>query len=166
MPYTDEELERAAERAMNFDPSKATRVIDATPIREIAEATEQIRRAQARQLEAVQAARARGISWNLIAVALGVSRQAARQRLAEQTVSEDAVQKAIANLDKATQEAMANLDRAWPNITEAMAERVVVALSAAAAVGRSPRTGARRGAKKATAKKAPAKRTSSRQARG
>lgn len=79
MPYTDEQIDRAAEAAMNFDPSKA-RVIDATPIRVITEATDAIREAEARQREAVQVARARGISWNLIAPALGVSRQAARQR--------------------------------------------------------------------------------------
>lgn len=82
MTHTDEELEQLAEKAMNFDPSRA-RVTDATPLRAIAEATETIRQAQARQREAVQIARARGISWNLIAVSLGVSRQAARERFAD-----------------------------------------------------------------------------------
>jgi hypothetical protein len=87
MPYTDEQLEELARKAEEFEPFEA-RVMDAAPIGEIAEATEEIRRAQARQLEAVQVARARGISWNVIAVALGVSRQAARQRFAEPTITE------------------------------------------------------------------------------
>lgn len=153
MPYTDEELERAAERAMDFDPSKATRVIDATPIREIAEATEQIRRAQARQLEAVQVARARGISWNLIALALGVSRQAARQRLAEPTADEAAVQEAIETLNRATLESMANLDRAMSKVTDAAVQRALLKISEAGVPLRSPRAGARSTGRKATSKR-------------
>ena len=76
---TDEELERAAERAMSFDPENS-RPIDVRGLRAISEATEAIRAYEAKQREAVQIARAHGISWNLIAGALGVSRQAARQR--------------------------------------------------------------------------------------
>jgi hypothetical protein len=48
----------------------------------IAEAADAARADEARLREAVQVARARGRSWNQIAVALGVSRQAARQRFA------------------------------------------------------------------------------------
>jgi hypothetical protein len=82
MPYTEEQLEDAARRAEEFDPSTA-KVTDASPLRDVTAATEAIRIAEVRQREAVQLARARGISWNLIAVALGTSRQAARQRFAE-----------------------------------------------------------------------------------
>jgi hypothetical protein len=39
--------------------------------------------------EAVEVARAHGRSWNQIAVALGVSRQAARQRFADKVRSRD-----------------------------------------------------------------------------
>ena len=42
---------------------------------------------EARLREAVQIARGHGHSWNRIAVALGVSRQAARQRYAEKTTA-------------------------------------------------------------------------------
>jgi hypothetical protein len=52
-------------------------------LREIAEAADAVRVDEARLTEAVQVARARGYSWNRIAVALGVSRQAARQRYAD-----------------------------------------------------------------------------------
>ena len=48
----------------------------------VAEAAEQGRRDEALVTERVAAARARGRSWNRIAVALGVSRQAARHRFA------------------------------------------------------------------------------------
>jgi tRNA A37 N6-isopentenylltransferase MiaA len=81
MPHTQTELDVALERIESFDPATAEWV-DATPIRQITEATEAIRASEAKQFEAVQIARARGLSWNLIALALGVSRQAARQRFA------------------------------------------------------------------------------------
>jgi hypothetical protein len=42
-----------------------------------------VRDDEARLREAVHLARAHGRSWNQIAVALGVSRQAARQRFAD-----------------------------------------------------------------------------------
>jgi hypothetical protein len=163
MPYTDEQLEELAQKAEDFDPSKA-RVIDASPIRDIAEATEQIRRAQARQLEAVQIARARGISWNLIALALGVSRQAARQRLAKPTVSMDAVQKAIADLNRTTEAAMANLERAAPNLADEVTQQALLAISAVSLPVEGNR--ARLSAKKGTARKATGKRTTYRKARG
>ena len=63
-----------------------------TDLRAIAEATDAVQRAKAAQREAVQIARAHGWSWNFIAVPLGVSRQAARERFSPppgpQTVSE------------------------------------------------------------------------------
>lgn len=163
MPYTDQQLEELAQKAEGFDPSKA-RLIDASPIREIAEATEQIRQAQARQLEAVQVARARGISWNVIALALGVSRQAARQRLAKPTVSVDAVKKAIADLNKTALAAMANLENATPDVIDEVTQRALLAISAASLPTQHSRT--RPGAKRATVRKATTKRTTATKGRG
>lgn len=51
--------------------------------RAVAEAADKVRRDEALVTERVAAARARGRSWNKIAVALGVSRQAARHRFAD-----------------------------------------------------------------------------------
>jgi hypothetical protein len=82
MPHTQAEIDAALQKIENLDPEDG-RWIDATPIRTITEMTETIRVAEWKRREAVQLARARGISWNLIAVALGVSRQAARQRFAK-----------------------------------------------------------------------------------
>lgn len=86
MRHTDEEIERAAERferwADELDP-KAAAVKDVSDLRAIAEAADAVRVAEARLREAVEIARAHGRSWNQIAIPLGVSRQAARQRFAE-----------------------------------------------------------------------------------
>lgn len=84
MRHTDEQINEAAERfeelADRLDPAT---VEDASDLRAIAEAADAVRVDEARLTEAVQVARARGYSWNRIAVALGVSRQAARQRYAD-----------------------------------------------------------------------------------
>lgn len=84
--HTDDEIERAAQRfeelADTLDPATA-RVDHTDDLREIAAAAEAVQADQARLREAVEAARAHGRSWNQIAVALGVSRQAARQRFAD-----------------------------------------------------------------------------------
>jgi hypothetical protein len=81
---TDEEISEAAARfeqwADELDPAK---LADVTDLRAIATAASAIRADEARLREVVQIARAHGHSWNRIAVALGVSRQAARQRYAE-----------------------------------------------------------------------------------
>ena len=83
MRYTDAEIEKAARRfeqlADQLDPATAE-VDDLSDLRAIAEAADQVRRDEALVTERVAAARARGRSWNRIAVALGVSRQAARHR--------------------------------------------------------------------------------------
>lgn len=83
MQHTDEEVEQAAERfeqlAETLDPETA-RVVSTDDLRGIAVAAQAVREDEARLQGAVQAARAHGRSWNQIAVALGVSRQAARQR--------------------------------------------------------------------------------------
>jgi hypothetical protein len=85
MRHTDAEIEDAARRfevlADQLDPATAV-AEDLSDLRAIAEAAEQARKAEAMITEKVAAARARGRSWNRIAVALGVSRQAARHRFA------------------------------------------------------------------------------------
>jgi hypothetical protein len=81
--HTDEEIEQAARRfeqwADELDPETAV-VENVEELRAVAEAAETARRDEAALTERVAAARASGQSWNRIALALGVSRQAARQR--------------------------------------------------------------------------------------
>jgi hypothetical protein len=84
--HTDDEIEQAAQRfeqlANKLDP--ATVEVERTDdLRAIAAAAEAVRADDARLKEAVLLARARGRSWNHIAMALGVSRQAARQRFTD-----------------------------------------------------------------------------------
>lgn len=86
MPHTDDEIERAARRfeqlADELDP--ATAEVDHTDdLRAIAAVSEAVRADEALLREAVEVARAHDRSWNEIAVALGVSRQAARQRFTD-----------------------------------------------------------------------------------
>ena len=80
--HTYEQIEEAARRAEEFDPAEAT-VQDTGDLREIAEAVDALKANEARLREAVAIARGRGRSWNEIAIPLGVSRQAARQRFAD-----------------------------------------------------------------------------------
>jgi hypothetical protein len=86
MKHTDADIEDAARRfeqlAEALDPADVT-AEDLSDLRAVAEAAEQVRRDEALVTERVAAARARGRSWNRIAVALGVSRQAARHRFAD-----------------------------------------------------------------------------------
>jgi hypothetical protein len=86
MRHTDAEIEEAASRfeqlAENLDPATAA-AEDLSDLRAVAEAADKVRRDEALVTERVAAARARGRSWNKIAVALGVSRQAARHRFAD-----------------------------------------------------------------------------------
>ena len=65
------------------DPSDAN-LEDFSDLRAIAEAAVALNADEARLHEAVQHARAEGRSWNRIAIPLGVSRQAARQRFADE----------------------------------------------------------------------------------
>jgi hypothetical protein len=85
MVHSDDEIKDAARRfeqwADELDPDTAI-VQSAEELRAIAEAAETARRDEAILTEKVAAARASGQSWNRIALALGVSRQAARQRFA------------------------------------------------------------------------------------
>lgn len=85
--HTDKEIEQAAPRferlADSLDPATTAEVEGTDDLREVATAAETVRADDARLREAVLLARAHGRSWNHIALALGVSRQAARQRYAD-----------------------------------------------------------------------------------
>jgi len=83
MKHTDEQIEEAAQRFEALADSlgrETAQVEDLADLRAIAEAVERARRDEALLTERVAQARAHGRSWNRIAAALGVSRQAARQR--------------------------------------------------------------------------------------
>jgi hypothetical protein len=81
--HTEEEIERAVRRAEQFDPT-TTPMEDATDLRAIAEAADAVQAAQARLREAVEAARLlHDRSWGRIGIALGVSRQSARERFGD-----------------------------------------------------------------------------------
>lgn len=83
MRHSDQEIEHVAQRfeqlADDLDPD-TTEAEHTDDLRDIPVASEAVQADQAKLREAVETARARGRSWNDIAVALGVSRQAARQR--------------------------------------------------------------------------------------
>lgn len=90
MRHTDEEIERAARRfeqlAEELDPDS----VDADhtdDLRDIAAVSAALQADEVRLIQAVDKARSRGRSWNQIAIALGVSRQAARQRFADKVRS-------------------------------------------------------------------------------
>lgn len=88
--HTDDDIERAARRfeqvADKLDPAAAE--VDRTDdLRQIAVVSEAVRANEARLRETVEVARTHGRSWNQIAVALGVSRQAARQRFTDKTTA-------------------------------------------------------------------------------
>ncbi len=88
MQHSNEEIERAARRfeqlADELDPDTAQ--VDRTDdLRQVAAISETLRAEEALLRESVSTARAHGRSWNQIAVALGVTRQAARQRFADKT---------------------------------------------------------------------------------
>lgn len=80
---TDQELKAAAARFERhfdeLDPS-TVEMDDAGDLRAIALAVDAVDAAQAEVHSTVATARENGRSWNRIAVALGVSRQAARER--------------------------------------------------------------------------------------
>lgn len=91
MTHTDEDIELAAERferwASSLDPA-TTKAEDISDLRAVAQAADAVKADEARLREAVEIARAHGRSWNRIAVALGVTRQAARQRFAERATAD------------------------------------------------------------------------------
>lgn len=84
--HTDPEVERAAERFARLADELDPTVVEAhstDDLRQVAAASDAVRADEVRLRDAVRSARERGRSWNQIAVALGVSRQAARQRFAD-----------------------------------------------------------------------------------
>lgn len=84
--HTDREIQRAAERfeqlVDDLDPDDVE-AHSTDDLHQVAAASDAVRADEMRLREAVQSARAHGRSWNEISVALGVSRQAARQRFAD-----------------------------------------------------------------------------------
>ena len=86
MPRTAAELEQAAADAEawldGLDPKDLV-AEDISDLRAIARAVADLASAQQRVVEAVRAARKNGRSWGRIGMALGVSRQAARQQYAD-----------------------------------------------------------------------------------
>lgn len=80
--HSDEEIHRAAKLAEELD-SSGVEMDDTTDLRAVAEAVDRVRAGEARVRELVALARANGRSWGEIGIALGVSRQAARERFSE-----------------------------------------------------------------------------------
>jgi hypothetical protein len=80
--HSEEEIQRAAKLAEGFDPAGVP-IDDTTDLRTLAEAVDVVRAGEARVRELVARARANGRSWGEVGIALGVSRQAARERFAE-----------------------------------------------------------------------------------
>jgi hypothetical protein len=76
--HTEEEIQRAAKLAEELDPSSVA-MDDTTDLRTLAEAVDAVRAGEARVRELVARARANCRSWGEIGIALGISRQAARE---------------------------------------------------------------------------------------
>jgi hypothetical protein len=82
--HTDNEIKDATERFEHWAATLTREDFqDTGDLRAIAEASEGVRAGQAHVRELVQLARANGRSWGQIGIALGVSRQAARERFAD-----------------------------------------------------------------------------------
>lgn len=79
-----DETERAEQLLDALDPATAA-FEDTEDLRAVAVAADTVAIDETRLTEAVEIARARGRSWTRIGIALGVSRQAARQRFANKT---------------------------------------------------------------------------------
>lgn len=79
---TEEKIRKYVDIAENFDPADAT-IRPAAELRDLAHAVDEIQAGEAKVRELVELARARGRSWGQIGIALGVSRQAARERFRE-----------------------------------------------------------------------------------
>ena len=90
MRHSDEQIQLAAERfeqlADSLDP-ETLEVEDLSDLQAVAVASEAVQADEARLYSAVRAAREHGQSWNQLAAALGVTRQAARQRFADKVTN-------------------------------------------------------------------------------
>ena len=90
MRHSDEQIQQAAVRfdqlADSLDPETAE-VDDPSDLRAVAVASDAVQADEARLDSAVRTAREHGRSWNQLAAALGVSRQAARQRFADKATN-------------------------------------------------------------------------------
>ncbi len=86
--HTDEEIEQASRRfeelTNDLDPDRVQSE-DTEDLTVVAAASATVRADEDRLRQAVIASRAKGRSWNQIGIALGVSRQAARQRFTAKT---------------------------------------------------------------------------------
>jgi len=82
IPPTDDEALASWVESDDFDPN-IDDFVDAAPLRRVSAAVEAVERADKQVATEVAAARDAGLSWTVIGAALGVSRQAARQRFAE-----------------------------------------------------------------------------------
>ena len=86
MRHSDKQIDEAAQRfeqlADALDPDTA-KVEDLSDLNAVAAASQAVQDEEARLQQAVHVARKHGRSWNQLATALGVSRQAARQRFAD-----------------------------------------------------------------------------------
>lgn len=85
MPRTREDIERAAADAEawldSLDPAQlAARETDASDLRRIGRALSAVATSEQELADAIAAARGHGRSWGEIALVLGVSKQAVRQR--------------------------------------------------------------------------------------
>lgn len=87
MPRTPEQLKQAAAEAEAWLDSLGddVHVEDPADLRAIAQTVAEVAAAEERLAKLVRAARDNGRSWGRIAMALGVSKQAARQRFREET---------------------------------------------------------------------------------
>ena len=86
MRHSDKQIDEAAQRfeqlADALDPDTAE-VEDLSDLNAVAAASRAVQADEARLQQAVLVAREHGRSWNQLATALGVSRQAARQRFGD-----------------------------------------------------------------------------------
>lgn len=80
--HVDEDALAALVASDEFDPDPAT-FLDGEPLRRVVAASDELDRARARLEGEVRDAHDAGMSWTVIGAALGISRQAARQRFAE-----------------------------------------------------------------------------------
>lgn len=71
----------------SLDPSTTRAEVVPQEVRDVGRAVEALRRAQDEVDAAVERARTAGASWNALALPLGVSRQAVRQKYARQAAA-------------------------------------------------------------------------------